>query len=97
MRIRHIAICGLPRSTIFFHIISKTARLSGGRGGDTENKMCFDFLYNFLSEILLILRRIKLDMIKMYIGLHVKYPLFLSDFKAEAQTALFKDPVRTAQ
>jgi hypothetical protein len=25
MRTRHIAICALPRSTIFFHIISQTA------------------------------------------------------------------------
>jgi hypothetical protein len=27
MRMRHIAICGLPRSTIFLHITSQTARL----------------------------------------------------------------------
>ena len=42
-------------------------------------KMCFDFLYKFWAEIFLILRRIGREMIK-YIGLHVKYPLFLSDF-----------------
>jgi hypothetical protein len=33
-----------------------------------------------LSEIFLILRRSERDVIKMYIGLHVKYPLFLSNF-----------------
>ena len=41
--------------------------------------MCVDFLYNFLPETFLILRRIKLDIIKVR-SLHVKYPLFLSDF-----------------
>ena len=44
----------------------------------TEHKMCFDFLYiclkhfSFYDELI--------DMNKMYIGLHVKYSLFLSDF-----------------
>ena len=34
-----------------------------------------------MSETFLILRRNERDMIKMYIGLHVKDRLFLSDFK----------------
>jgi hypothetical protein len=28
MRVRHIGICGLPVSNVFFHIISKTAGFS---------------------------------------------------------------------
>jgi len=33
-----------------------------------------------LSETFLILRVTERDMVKMYSELHVKYPLFLSDF-----------------
>jgi len=40
--------------------------------------VCFDFLYNF--ETFLILRRRERDMVKMYIGLYVKYLLFMLDF-----------------
>ena len=42
--------------------------------------MCFDFSIH-LSRTFLILRRTGRDMInKMYIGLHLKYPIFISDF-----------------
>jgi hypothetical protein len=43
-------------------------------------KCVFLFSPQGLSEILLILRRIDGDMMKMYVVLHVKHPLFLSDF-----------------
>ena len=45
------------------------------------NKKCvLWFSLQLLSETFLILRRTERDMIKIYIGLHVKYRLFLSDF-----------------
>jgi hypothetical protein len=36
-------------------------------------KVRFDFLYNFLSETFLILRRTERDMAKTYTGLHVDF------------------------
>ena len=42
--------------------------------------MCVLISSETLSEKFLILRRTERDMIKMFIGLLVKYPLFLSDF-----------------
>jgi hypothetical protein len=38
------------------------------------------FLYKILTETFLILRRNERRVIKMYIGIHVKYLLFLTDF-----------------
>jgi hypothetical protein len=78
MQRRHIVICGLPSSTVFFHII--LYRHDFRRIKFTEHKMCVLIFSSNLSETFLILRIIELDMIKMCIGLHVKYPLFLSDF-----------------
>jgi hypothetical protein len=40
--------------------------------------VCFCFIYNI--EIFIILRKADRDVIKMYIGFHVKYPLILFDF-----------------
>ena len=49
-------------------------------------KCVFWFSLQLLSETFLILRRIQRDTIKMYMGLHVKYPLFLSNFN---ETSIF--------
>ena len=40
MRMRHIAICGLPRCTIFFTLSQKTAQDSKNKKKVTEHKMC---------------------------------------------------------
>jgi hypothetical protein len=84
MRMHHIVICGLPRLTIFFHIISQTAQLKKKL---LNTKCVFWFSLQILSETFIILRRNERDMIK---NVHwtsctvpfilVQYPLFLSDF-----------------
>jgi len=42
--------------------------------------MCVLFFSKNLCETFLILRRTERDVIKIFIAVHVKYPLFLSDF-----------------
>ena len=90
MRVCHIVIRGLSSSTIFFpHYLNN---------GTIFRKMLLNMKYVFwfslqsLSETFLILRRTEQDMIKkMFVCLHVKYPLFLSDFKKlEVVLQIFK-------
>ena len=49
MRTRHIVICGLPRSTIFFHIYLRNGRIF--EKNVTKHEMCFDFLQIFVCNI----------------------------------------------
>ena len=61
IRMRSIFICGLPVSTVFFHIISQTALISKTKF--TEHKMCVLIFSTTFSEIFLILRIIWRDII----------------------------------
>ena len=78
MRMRHIVICGLPSSTVFFPhclingtIIEKTPWTSS---------MGFDILKNFCLKHFSFYEEFRKIWSNMYISPHVKYPLFLSDF-----------------
>ena len=78
MRMRYAVICGLLGSTNVLHIISQTARFS------TEyywkQNVCLDFIYNFCLKYVSFLEEMSEIWSKMHIGVHVKYPLFLSYF-----------------
>jgi hypothetical protein len=76
---RHVQYCRLwPASlySIFPHYVVKGTIFEKV----TKYKMHVFFSLQLLSETFLILRINERDMIKIYIGLHIKYPLFFSDF-----------------
>ena len=62
IRMRHIVICGLPRSTIFIHIISYKVRFSEKKVN--EHKMCVVISSTNMSQTFLILKSVERDMIK---------------------------------
>jgi hypothetical protein len=78
---RHIIICSQPHPAKFFHIISQTARFS-----KKEKKKlitcnaCFEFLCKFRLIYFSFKEELSKTWWKTYIGLHVKYSLFLSAF-----------------
>jgi hypothetical protein len=77
MRMRHIVICGLPCSTIYFHIIFRDNTVFGvGRGGVFEHKMCV----LISSEAFLIIRRTERDVIKHVCRSSCKVPIILDRF-----------------
>ena len=80
MRMRHIVICGLSRSTIFCPHYLINNRIFEEK--KLLNAKCgFWFSLQLLSEIFLILRRTERDMIKSIYWSTCKVPLlFLSDF-----------------
>ena len=75
----YTVICGLTGSKFLFHIISQMTWFL--KKMLLNIKCVFWFSLQLLSETFLIIRRTERDMIKkMYIGLLVKYRLFLSYF-----------------
>jgi hypothetical protein len=94
---RHIVICGLPGSTIYC-IPTLYLKRHDFRKKLLNIKCVFRFSLHCLSETFFILRRIEWDMIKMYIGLHVKCRLLLSSFNdtwsfSTDFTKIFKYPI----
>jgi len=79
MCMRHIVICGLSSLyNIFPHYLIKSTIFFWG-GGLNKNA-CFDFFYNSCLKHFSFYEELGKTRSKMYIGFHVKYRLFLSNF-----------------
>jgi hypothetical protein len=74
---RHLGLA--PLYNIFPHYLIN-GKIFGGKKKLLNKQCVFWFSLQLLPETFLILRRNEREMIKMYIGTHVKYPLFMSDF-----------------
>ena len=63
VRMRHVVICGLPKSSVFFphYLIVKGTNFGGGGWGKNviQHKMCVLIFSKTLSATLLMLRRIE--------------------------------------
>jgi len=78
MRMRHIVVCGLSSSTVFFHILNDGTILEKKV---TEHKMCIViFSISFCPRHLSFQEETREIQSKMYIGFDVKHLLFLFDF-----------------
>jgi len=77
MRTRNLSSVACP-ALIYFSTLSH--KRYDFRKKKTEHKMCDSIFQKLLSETFLILRRNERDVIEKSIGLHVKCPLFLSNF-----------------
>ena len=76
----------------FLQIISKRARFSINV---FKYKTYVSFSLQILSETFLILRRMKGDMIKNNVGLHLKYAFFFSDFpEAQLFSTYFRNTLK---
>jgi hypothetical protein len=60
---------------IFLHYLVKGATLE-----ESYWNACFDFLYKFCLKHFSLYEEVREILSKMYIGLYVRYPFFLSDF-----------------
>ena len=75
MRMLHIVICVMPRSTIFFHMSHERHDFRGGKNV-TEQKMYFDSLYDFCLKQFSFCEEISELWLKkyMYVGRRALYP-----------------------
>ena len=83
VRMRYIVISGLHGPTMFLHIIWQPERFSS-ESYWTQN-VCFDFLCNFCLKHISFWEELSQIWSEMCIDLHVKYALFLSDFKSKSK------------
>jgi hypothetical protein len=79
MRMSHIVICGFPCPTIFSTLSHKRQDF---QKTNKERKICFYFLYVFCLKHFSFQDELSEIRSKMYVGLHVKCPLFLSDINS---------------